>query len=306
MLNIKLIGTSEFSTKSSEDVIKEIPRFCYRNRFEQINGTKITSDKGWGCCFRSAQGMIAQYVLHLYNENRDVYNATFCQKTNPENENEVIYKEVHPLSLFLDVPGSPFGIQNLVTAAQSIGVSPGEWAKPSTIAAAIKVIFDSLHLSCVISQDFSLNLDKIGQITGPTLLLIPGMFGLDHFDMNFMPFLQLCICANGSLGFVSGKRNSAFFFFGFDSTNFAYFDPHVTKPAVTKESEFSSFFDLPPKLLKTERINPSILVGFFCNSSEHLAELLMVLTACFASPLMITDATELDQIVDQVMDIDDI
>ena len=311
MQSLKMISFEEYSSKSNEEKISEIPRFCYRNGFENINGTKISSDRGWGCCYRSAQGIIAEWVLHLYKEKREIYNKTFSkivqkeEKNEDEKENE-IYEEVDPLSLFCDTHDAPFSIQKLVEAAGKVGVPPGEWAKPSTLAAAISIIFEDLGLKCIVSQDFSLNTDEISQIKEPTLLLIPGMFGLDKFDMNYMPFLQLCICAHGSLGFVSGKRNSAYYFFGFNSNSFAYFDPHVTKPAVTESKNMASFFELAPKLLKTEQINPSTLIGFYCNNAEHLTELLMVLTACFASPLIIHDAQELDKIVDQVLDIDDI
>jgi hypothetical protein len=121
--------------------------------------------------------------------------------------------------------------------------------------------------------------------------------------MRLLPFLHLCLCADGSLGFMSGHRKSAYFIVGFDHSHFAYFDPHTTKNAIV-DQDFSSCYSLPLNTLKASALNPSILLGFIVSTMESLDDLLSVLIACHNSPIAVTEA--LDQgILDQVVDFDE-
>jgi len=207
---MKVIGRSHLSSKDTCQAINSIPRFCYRSHYEPISGTNLTSDKGWGCCFRSSQGLIASFLSQFFSLFPEKFLETF--------------RTGNPLTLFLDIPSSPFGIQNLVQTAEKYGTPKGTWAKPSSIAQTIKDIFTQYNISCFIGQNFTISQNEIKRITFPALVLIPGLFGLHKLDEKFISFLQLCLCAPGTCGFVSGRKDSAYFIFGFDPTHFLYFD----------------------------------------------------------------------------------
>ena len=289
---MKVVGCSENPVDNIEKVLSVMPRFCYRSGFHPLENTKIQSDKGWGCCYRSSQGIIAQYIIRLKQNNEELFKTIFPNCDDP-------------LTLFYDEPSAPFGIHSLVSATARVGVAVGEWAKPSTIAAGIKIIFESLGLSCYVSQDFAFNIDNIRSDTKyPCLILIPGLFGLDNFDSRFLPFLQLCLCTESSLGFVSGRRNSAFYFFGMNATDFFYFDPHVTKTHASNNTSRQSFFDLAPKSMSVNAINPSILLGFTSSNYSELEDLFMILVSCLASPITVHDNAQLEEMEKNVFDID--
>ena len=294
---MKISGVKENPVEDIDAVVSSIPRFCYRKGFEAISGSSLTSDKGWGCCYRSAQGLICQHIMRLHKYSNDVYVKVF-----PDNPD--------PLSLFADDPRMPFSIHSLVSATNEVGVQIGEWAKPSTISAGIKIILERLGLSCFLAQDLRLNADSISSLSFPCMVLIPGLFGLEKLDPVFLPFLQLCICIDSSLGFVSGQRYSAYYFFGMSSSEFYYFDPHVTKRYVDQSIEddhkYDSYFELEPKHINALSINPSVLLGFSCSSKQELKDLLFTLVSCKSSPVLITHDSDLADIENTIIDIDEL
>ena len=292
---MKIAGIEQNPVNDINVATRSFPRFCYRRDFQPILDSRLRSDSGWGCCYRSSQGMLAQFCIRLKNEMPDEYDRVFGQTTDP-------------LSLFADDPEQHFSIHSLVKAANQVGVPVGKWAKPSTISAAIKIIMESLGLGCIVTQDFKFNLDAIESTTFPCIVLIPGLFGLDHLDERFLPFLQLTFCINSSLGFISGKRDSAYYFFAMNSEEFFYFDPHVTKKFVNTENndEYRCFYELQPKSISALSINPSILLGFFCSNKQQIKELLSILTSCSFSPISVVDNSELEEIENAVLDIDDL
>jgi hypothetical protein len=208
----------------------------------------------------------------------------------------------HPLSLFNDCSNSPFGLPNLVLESSKIGVPIGDWAKPSSFAAAIHSIFRLFQIGCIVSHGFSISKSQLDS-SFPALLLIPALFGLERFDLTHLPFLQLCLCAEGSLGFVSGKRSASYYVVGFDSQHFAYFDPHTSRSAVVNAEGFSSYYTLPPNFIKFADINPSILLGFIVSTQEHLLELIDFLMGCQASPVALTEDFD-EALCDCVLDLD--
>ncbi|EAY22003.1 Clan CA, family C54, ATG4-like cysteine peptidase [Trichomonas vaginalis G3] len=284
---MKVISTNG-EDREIKDVIADIPRFCYRYNLSDLANSLLTTDKGWGCCFRSTQGLLCQYILKLHRKFRSLYDQVFGQNVNP-------------LDLFLDIPSAPFGIQNLTKNAFAIGLPVGEWAKPSIMAATIKLIFDTLNLSCIISQDLTLDSNDIKHTKYPALILIPSLFGLSKMDDSYLSFLLLCLCIESSLGFVSGQNASAYYFVGFDLEDFYYFDPHVTKEAVVSPP-YDSFFDLELKSMKKESINPSVLLGFYCDGS--IDDLIMQLTGCIKSPISVIERENLDDILNSVIEIE--
>ena len=275
---MKIIGRNGTDDVINMSTFSEIPRFCYRNGFSPIDPGNYSSDKGWGCCYRSSQGVLAQYVIKLKTSFPDLFQSTFG--------------DASPCDLFMDTPESPFGIHKMVFSTVKAGISVGEWAKPSAVAFGIQQILKDLNLSCIVSRDFT--------------LLITGLFGLNSFDMSFLPFLQLCLCADGSLGFVSGHKNAAYYVIGFDSSHFTYFDPHVTKPAALSSNDAPSFYQLQYKLLNVSSINPSVLIGFMCLDHNSVEEILFKLMSCHYSPICVASFKETEDVEKVVLDIDDL
>jgi cysteine protease ATG4 len=289
---MKVIGSNpSHPSADSATLLKAIPRFCYRKRFPLIPHSKLTSDSGWGCCFRSCQGVLAQFCLRL-------------QQLMPDKYLEVFPATAPPLSLFFDCESSLFGLHRLVVESDHFGISVGQWGRPSVIANAIQSIFTALHLGSLVNHGLSISKDNF-PTTFPAIVLISCQFGLDSLDPKFVPFLQLCLGNPLSLGFVSGYRDSAYFVVGFSTTHFGYFDPHTTLKAALDERGFSSFFSHDLKALKSCELNPSILLAFFAGSAGDLDNLLAELAQGPGSPLSVVDPVD-DALCDQVLDIDDL
>ena len=289
---MRVIGKPSLVSAEVDLAFKSIPRFCYRSHFSKISTSSLESDKGWCCCFRSTQGILSQFFIRFKEKNPKQYQGLFG--------------DVNPLTLFYDKADAPFSIQNLVTNASKYGIPIGKWGKPSKIAFGIQDIFKSLNLSCIVGQHFTILQSDIDSATFPSLVLIPGLFGLRKMDPQYIPFLQLCLCIPDSLGFISGKKNSAFFFCGFDQKQFVYFDPHVLKTAAVSENDIPSFFSLPQKTILCESINPSILLAFMCENKDSLFCLLQILLGCSPTPVGITNDGEIEKALESTLDIDDI
>ena len=289
---MRIVGNK--STLSSDYKLKQafekVPRFCYRKSFVPILNSNLTTDKGWGCCLRSSQGIIAQFVLQIFNKNPEKYNSFFGEGKDP-------------LSLFFDSPDAPFGIHNIVKFCAECGLEPGHWAKPSIAALAYKKIFDELNIGCVLCHNFSFFKSEFNT-NFPALVLIPGLYGMQNLDLSCIPFLLACLCSQNSLGLVSGKRNSAFFIAGFVDNQFVYFDPHTTKNALLNIEDSQSVYSIEPKFIKFKNINPSILIGFICHTASDLENTISSLMYIDSSPISIIEPN--DSILSQVLDIDDL
>ncbi|KAH0792646.1 Clan CA, family C54, ATG4-like cysteine peptidase [Histomonas meleagridis] len=271
------------------DAFKHIPRFCYRKNFQKVG--RYNSDTNWGCCYRSAQGILAQYFILFKNKFPQIFNSKFGQLTTYE--------------LFLDSFDSPFSIQNLAQCAVPFGIGVGNWAKPSTVANSISTIMKRFNLSVVIIRDFLIQELDLEGVQYPLLLMIPGLFGLNTIDLQMTTFLKACLCTKGSLGFVSGKKNSAYYIVGFEGDDFIYFDPHVTKVAAINLEDAKSFFELPPKKMKGKNLNPSILIGFMVENQEDLRDMLMILLTCDPTPLHLLSQQQ-NELANQIIDIDEL
>jgi cysteine protease ATG4 len=288
---MRIIGArGPFPESQNPDLFSHIPRFSYRRGFPPISTSGPTSDSGWGCCYRTGQTLLAQFILRFQQE----FPLDFAAK----------FGETEPLALFNDISSAPFGLPRLVLETSKIGVPIGEWAKPSSLAAAAQVICQDLSIGCVVSQGFWLSKSQMDS-QYPALFLIPGLFGLDRLDVNYVPFLQLCICEENCLGFVSGKRSSSYYIAGFDSKHFVYFDPHTSQKAVVGAEGFQSYYGLPPGTINFADINPSVLLGFLVRSKDELGELMDQLTACDSSPVAVIDDVDV-AVCDKVLDLCDV
>lgn len=279
-------------TKTDIKKYDNIPRFTYRCNFPAIQPGNITCDSGWGCCFRSAQGLLASYFMTYAPVDPEYYYKTF--------------PDVAMFSLFEDRIEMPFSIQNLVTRCKDFGVAPGNWAKPSQLAATIESIFKQYKLSIVTAKDSNISPEEVKNTTTPFLLLIPCLLGMKELDANYIPFIRYVFQREEFIGAVSGYSDYSYFLVGLteDNQNIVYFDPHTTKESVKFSLSHSEFFEVAPRGIKITHLNPSILLGFFCASATSAVKFLEEISSFNHSPITFKEIN--DDIIDQVIDIDDI
>jgi hypothetical protein len=123
----------------------------------------------------------------------------------------------------------------------------------------------------------------------PALLLVPGLLGLQKFDLAFLPFLQISLCVPGALGFISGRSNSACYVVGFDTAKFVCFDPHTTRDFVAADGRTDSYLEIPHPMITYADIDPSVLMGFIVGTLTDLEDLITLLSNCAASPIALTE-----------------
>lgn len=264
-------------SKLHSELIK-IPRFTYRSGFEPIPRTQITTDSGWGCCYRCCQGFLARFLLQVDEGN---------------------------LCHFQDRLESIFSIQNLVLRTSKNGVKPGEWAKPSQIATSVVEIFKSMGLCSYVCLDCTISRADLPQ-SFPMLLMISLRCGLDKLDTDFCPFIHKMLQLPESLGIVSGYLGSAYYVVGADESHkIFYYDPHTVGNAVIYTQQHKEFFEPPIQSMQIEQLNPSMLFCFACFDSNSLENVLKELQEIEHSPIQVCDIIE-TELMNQVIDIDDL
>lgn len=143
----------------------------YRKGFPQLAGSTFTSDCGWGCMLRSGQMLLAQgLVLHLLppgwtwaashhviKDDLEVLPSRPCSSTSvaavegPRARRKSLgcsllvggssgSEATHRLlvSWFVDQPGRPFGLHQLVEMGKSLGKQAGDWYGPAITAHIIR------------------------------------------------------------------------------------------------------------------------------------------------------------------------
>jgi cysteine protease ATG4 len=237
-----------------ESALKDIPRFTYRKNFSALpNGSK--SDWHWGCCIRSGQGLLAQYLHRV-------------AQTHPE----VVSGDV--LSRFWDVPDADFGLHAFVREAEGLGVRAGEWVKPSCVAAIIVRLLELARLPAIVTDSGlisrSLIVAKLEQGV-PVLLLVPMML-----DPSYIPFVQLALSLPQSLGIVGGKRSKSFFLVGCCADEIFYFDPHSTIECVTSAAHHGRLFKPKVKHIGAAKLSSSMVIGLYITCLNDIEEILQL------------------------------
>lgn len=107
----------------------------------------------------------------------------------------------------------------------------------------------------------------------PLVLLIPLRLGLSDINEAYIETLKQCFMMPQSLGVIGGKPNSAHYFIGFVGEELVYLDPHTTQPSVepceTGEIQDESYHcQHPPCRMHIRELDPSIAVGFFCQTED--------------------------------------
>ena len=269
-----------------------MPRFTYRSNFPPISGA-LTSDKGWGCCYRSAQGLVANYLLRYSNSKTKEFFAKFGNR--------------QLLGLFEDKESAPFSIHNMTKICKELfDIAPGTWAKPSQICSVIVSILNQHGFEVLAAVDSNIEPTALDSIsTYPLLVLCPLMLGMKAVDQKYNQFLIDVFHRKEFLGIVSGYSAFSYFFVGItDENNLIYFDPHVTKDAVLSTDGHSDFFSQPAHAMQLQSLNPSILIGFVCETKENAQLLLDFLVTHENTPISSHKVD--DSLIESVLDIDDL
>lgn len=267
-----------------------ISRFCYRRAFPPINPGKITSDRGWGCCYRCFQGVLSNYLDRLKKDSPELFESKFV--------------DTEALTLFHDLPTAPFGIQKFVYETAKIGTPIGKWTKLSTLSYTLKDMFKEYDLKVVMSKSMMLTEEEMEIGNNPAIVLITCLLGMRQLDTNYLPFLRACLDHPNSLGIVSGKNDSAYYLVGYSESSFLYFDPHTTKKCVDKSSRNETYFKLALKKIRQAKINPSVLISFYVKNQEEMIELATSIKGYHGSPIEISNEREINEIESQVFDPD--
>jgi len=276
--------------------------FCYRKDFPPIEPTKITTDIGWGCMLRAAQMLIAHACLrHLLG--RD------WRKTETENLNPYsTYRQV--LRWFSDSPVStcPFSIHNLVYRSKIIDIKngvtdtldkTGEWFSPSRVCQIAKHLVrqqNSVELTVYVANDGIVYMDKIYSVAyctnqgnsespppyspvddtetlswKPIIILIPIRLGVDSVNKLYIPSLKALLRMPQCLGIIGGRPRQSLYFVGYQDDDVIFLDPHIVKPSVKQDQQFSaeSYHCTTPQKFPFSSIDPSLALGFFCQDKNQ-------------------------------------
>lgn len=111
----------------------------------------------------------------------------------------------------------------------------------------------------------------------PLLLFIPLRLGLSEINPAYYRGLKACLTIQGSLGFIGGKPNHAYYFIGFNAHRLIYLDPHTTQstvvPAKYSAIPDESYHCVYPCFMNFSELDPSIALGFYCGTEEEFDDL---------------------------------
>ncbi|OHT06355.1 Clan CA, family C54, ATG4-like cysteine peptidase [Tritrichomonas foetus] len=257
---------------------RKIPRFTYRTNFEEIPNTKISSDSGWGCCYRCCQSIAGNYLRILMS-------------LDPKSilENDKLPKEENILLFFKDCLSAPFSLQNLVQETIQFNDKPGTWAQPSHVASAMKNLFQKHSLSCEVNLNVPVDFNLIDNLRFPCLYMFSLRLGLDKFEYkDYSEFLKAVFTFDETIGLISGRSGSAFYIVKIDDNgDVFYFDPHVTQSAMVESGHVLTLFNQQIMKMKMKNLNQSILLCFACKNNEETKTMFLKLSKLPNSPIAI-------------------
>jgi len=203
------------------------------------------------------------------------------QWTSPANRQEIL----RILSYFEDQPSAPFSIHKISQFGTKMTKQIGEWFGPSTIVHAISHLFQYLKddlngLNLYVAKDGVLYLDQIPSFTAdefqPLLILIPLRLGVEHLNPMYFPALFSVMRFPQTLGIIGGKRWSSMYYVGaVAGAELLYFDPHTVQVAVSPAENLESYRWTGSVLaMGIEDIDPSLALGFLCNTRADLTNLI--------------------------------
>ena len=265
--------------KRFDDDISSRLWFTYRKEFAPINGTKYTSDAGWGCMLRSVQMLLGQgFLIHFLGRNWSLLNEHLPRS-------EKMHREI--ISWFNDRFSNrcPFGLHRLLSIANDkIGKNVGDWFGPGSVIILVRDALESareyipllnnLHIyvaqDCTIYKqdvlDMCLNNRENSIVFNPVIILVSVRLGGEDLNEIYIPTLKLFLERENCLGIIGGKPKHSLYFIGYQGkasssfffvkqqillfTSFAddkviYLDPHVAQNYIDmSKANLSLDFDI--------------------------------------------------------------
>ncbi|KAJ7552129.1 hypothetical protein O6H91_06G043000 [Diphasiastrum complanatum] len=274
----------------------------YRQGFESIENSKLTTDIGWGCMIRSGQMLLAQALVchHL--------GRAWRRKTNQPYPRE--YFEI--LQYFGDSPTEecPLSIHNLLDVGKLYGLAPGAWLGPYALCRTVETLAKAEKKpgqKCQQKQVLPMMVyvaagDAEGERGGapvlctddvvrictereddseewaPLLILIPLVLGLDKINPRYLSALRATFCFPQSLGIMGGKPGASTYLVGVQDDQVLYLDPHEVQQCLkispgNIETDTSSYHCTMVRRMPLDAIDPSLALGFYCHQREDFSDL---------------------------------
>ena len=113
----------------------------------------------------------------------------------------------------------------------------------------------------------------------PLLLLIPLRLGQDKFNTEYAKPLFSCLKLPQSVGIIGGRPKHALYIYGYQDERVFYLDPHTTQTSVTVPHDSlripdNSFHTSTVESMHFSELDPSLALGFFCESEAVFDDLL--------------------------------
>ncbi|XP_041342903.1 cysteine protease ATG4B isoform X1 [Pyrgilauda ruficollis] len=274
--------------------------FTYRKNFPAIGGTGPTSDTGWGCMLRCGQMIFAQALVcrHLGRDWRWIKGKrqtdNYFSVLNAFIDKKDSYYSIHQIAQMGVGEGKSIGQwygPNTVAQVLKKLATFDTWSSLAVhIAMDNTVVMEEIRRLCqsnvpcagaaacpALESDVLYNGCPEDGLRGrltlwkPLVLLIPLRLGLTEINEAYIETLKHCFMMPQSLGVIGGKPNSAHYFIGYVGEELIYLDPHTTQPAVEPGDsgclpDESFHCQHPPCRMSIAELDPSIAVGFFCNT----------------------------------------
>ncbi|ELP84849.1 hypothetical protein EIN_284050 [Entamoeba invadens IP1] len=245
-------------TKAFDEIIN-LFYFVYRNNFQPLPNTTLTSDSGWGCTIRSTQMLVANAIGKLF--------------TNDFDTGEVTDKMV--IKFFLDFFSveCPFSIHNLfLTKAILQGnINGNSFLPPSAVAAAFVEINKKLA-NPKFGMEILTTTFTFRVYTQPTIVLIPISIP-DSFNDKIAVIFSFYLFS----GMVGGSGRKAFYFFGIHHDQLLFLDPHTVRNTVINSCSFDPQEYHPiigdVKALSYSLLDRSAVLAFVVTSQRELDDL---------------------------------
>ncbi|XP_073255367.1 cysteine protease ATG4A-like isoform X1 [Porites lutea] len=283
--------------------------FTYRKNFQAIGGTGPTADTGWGCMLRCGQMIFAQ-ALTCRHLGRDwQWEASTTQPVymqilqNFLDKKDSLYS-IHQIAQMGVSEGKPVGSwfgPNTIAQVLKKLTSFDDWSSLCVhIAMDNTLIVNDIKILCKREwpsrtygetsrrrhssekgesrrSDSAEGVKHRKSHWRPLLLFIPLRLGLSEMNSVYNEPFKACFKFSQSVGVIGGKPNHAYYFIGFYGDNLLYLDPHTTQQAVFPEKMSQipdeSYHCNYPSRMNISDLDPSIALGFFCNTEEEFDDL---------------------------------
>lgn len=114
-------------------------------------------------------------------------------------------------------------------------------------------------------------------------LIFPLRLGLNEINQEYIEPLIQALRFPQCVGMIGGKPAHSLYFVGSQGSDLVYLDPHTVQRAATNEECDDEFFPYQnsvntyhcscPRLVEASSIDPSLAIGFYCQSPSDLIDL---------------------------------